>query len=155
MTFATLLAALLAPVAPAAPAADHKVIYSDIEGIRQTQERIGWSDSVTAGDTVYVSGVIAFTRSSDKGMEDAYNRAFDQLTAILNRAGVSWADVVEVRSFHTDPTAQIDAMAAVKRRFRAAPDPAWTAVGTSALLSPTGITEIALVAKLPAKEQRK
>lgn len=155
MTFATLLAALLAPAAPEAPAGDHKVIYSDIEAVRQTQERIGWSDSVTAGDTVYVSGVIAFTRGSDKGLEDAYVRAFDQLTAILTRAGVSWADVVEVRSFHTNPTAQIDAMAAVKRRYRAAPDPAWTAVGTSALLSPTGITEIALVAKLPAKEQRK
>lgn len=155
MTFATLLAALLAPAAPATPAADHKVIYSDVQAVRQTQERIGWSDSVTAGDTVYVSGVIAFTRPSDKGLEDAYVRAFDRLTAILTRAGVSWSDVVEVRSFHTDPTAQIDAMAAVKRRYRAAPDPAWTAVGTSALLSPTGITEIALVAKLPAKEQRK
>ena len=154
MTF-TILAALLAPAAPATPAADHKIIYSDVENVRRTQDRIGWSDSVTAGDTVYVSGVIAFTWASDKSLEEAYVRAFDELTKILGRAGVSWADVVEVRSFHTAPTAQIDAMAAVKRRYRAAPDPAWTAVGTSELLSPTGITEIALVAKLPAKEQRK
>jgi enamine deaminase RidA (YjgF/YER057c/UK114 family) len=85
-------------------------------------------------------------------MEDAYVRAFDQLTKILTRAGASWSDVVEVRSFHTNPTAQIDAMAAVKRRYRAAPDPAWTAVGTSGLLAASGITEIALVAKVPEKK---
>jgi hypothetical protein len=37
----------------------------------------------------------------------------------------------------------------VKRRYRAAPDPAWTAVGTSSLLASNGITEIALVAHRP------
>lgn len=143
-----LLAAALAPV-PAAPASDHKIIYSDNPGVRQFQDKIGWADAVVAGDIVYVSGVIASKRASDEGLEPAYTRAFDQLTQILARAGVSWADVVEVRSFHTDPNAQIDAMAAVKRRYRAAPDPAWTAVGTSGLLSPSGITEIALIAHRP------
>lgn len=144
----TLLAAALAPV-PAAPASDHKIIYSDNIGVRQFQDKIGWADAVVAGDIVYVSGVIASKRASDEGLEPAYTRAFDQLTQILARAGVTWADVVEVRSFHTDPNAQIDAMAAVKRRYRAAPDPAWTAVGTSGLLSPSGITEIALIAHRP------
>ena len=148
MTNWTLLALALAPV-PAAPAADHQIIYSDNESVRQVQERIGWADAVVAGDTVYVSGVIAGTRPGDQGLEPAYTRAFDTLTKILERAGVSWADVVEVRSFHTDPNAQIDAMAAAKRRYRAAPDPAWTAVGTSGLLASGGITEIALVAYKP------
>lgn len=148
MTIHILIAAALAQT-PAAPAPDHKIIYSDNPGTRQYQDKLGWADSVTVGDTVYVSGVIAGTRPGDDGLESAYTRAFDTLTKILARAGVTWADVVEVRSFHTDPTAQIDAMAAVKRRYRAAPDPAWTAVGTSGLLSPNGITEIALIAHKP------
>ena len=146
MTFSVLVAAMAAAAAPAAPSPAHTIIYSDNPGVRRAQDQIGWADSVTAGEVVYVSGVIASTRPADKGLEPAYTRAFDQLTRILKRAGVGWGDVVEVRSFHTNPTAQIDAMAAVKRRYRAAPDPAWTAVGTSALLSPTGITEIALIA---------
>jgi enamine deaminase RidA (YjgF/YER057c/UK114 family) len=150
MTALLLLAAALAPVA-AAPSPDHQIIYSDNPRARQMQDKIGWADSVTAGDTVYVSGVVAFTLPTDKSLEDAYTRAFDRLTKVLDRAGVSWADVVEVRSFHTDPNAQIDAMAAVKRRYRAAPDPAWTAVGTSGLLGNSGITEIALIAHKPAK----
>ena len=142
-------AALAQP--PAAPAPDHQIIYSDNARARQMQDQIGWADSVTAGDTVYVSGVVAFTLPADKGLEPAYTRAFDQLTRILQRAGVSWSDVVEVRSFHTDPNGQIDAMAAVKRRYRAAPDPAWTAVGTPGLLGSSGITEIALIARKPGK----
>ena len=149
MSLLPIIAAALAQAAPAAPAADHQIIYSDNPGVRAYQDKLGWADAVIAGDTVYISGVIAGTRPSDKGLEPAYARAFETLTNILRRAGVSWADVVEVRSFHTDPTAQIDAMAAVKRRYRTAPDPAWTAVGTSGLLSPNGITEIALIAHRP------
>ncbi len=149
MSLFPIIAAALVQSAPAAPAPDHRIIYSDNPRVRQTQDRIGWADAVVAGDTVYVSGVIAGTRPGDKGLEPAYTRAFDELTKILKRAGVSWAHVVEVRSFHTDPAAQINAMAAVKRRYRAAPDPAWTAVGTSGLLSPNGITEIALIAHRP------
>lgn len=144
-----LVSAALAQTA-AAPAPDHRIIYSDNPRARQMQDRIGWADSVTAGDTVYVSGVVAYTLPTDKGLEPAYTRAFDHLTKVLERAGVSWADVVEVRSFHTDPNGQIDAMAAVKRRYRAAPDPAWTAVGTSGLLGSSGITEIALIARKPS-----
>lgn len=147
-----LAAAALAQTAPAGPAKGHVIIYSDNPRAKAAQDRLGWADTVTAGDTVYVSGVIVFPLPADTGLEPAYTRAFDRLTQILNRAGVSWADVVEVRSFHTDPAAQIDAMAAVKRRYRTAPDPAWTAVGTSALLAPTGITEIALIAHKPKPE---
>ena len=150
MNHLILLAAALAQT-PAAPAPDHKIIYSDNAEVRQYQDQIGWADAVIAGDTVYVSGVIAGTRPNDEGLEPAYTRAFDTLTKILARAGVSWSDVVEVRSFHTDPSAQINAMAAVKRRYRAAPDPAWTAVGTSGLLARNGITEIALIAHKPKK----
>ena len=153
MTIIPFLAAALAH-APAAAAPDHRIIYSDIERVRKIQDQVGWADTVTAGDTVYVSGVIAYTLPTDKSMEDAYTRTFDRLTAILQRAGVTWSDVVEVRSFHTNPTAQIDAMAAVKRRYRAAPDPAWTAVGTSGLLSPNGITEIALIAHRPQAQPK-
>ena len=154
MSLFTMFAAALVQAAPAAPASDHQIIYSDNARVREFQDKIGWADTVTAGDTVYVSGVIAFTLPTDKSMEDAYTRAFDRLTAILKRAGVGWANVVEVRSFHTDPNAQIDAMAAVKRRYRAAPDPAWTAVGTSGLLAPNGITEIALIAHRPKAQTK-
>ena len=109
------------------------------------EDRLG-RRGVTNG-VVYMSG-LPDPFPADTDLDDAYTRAFEIL-GTLARAGVAWGDVVEVNSVHTDANAQIEAMAAVKRRYRAAPDPAWTAVGTSALLSPNGITEIALIAKLP------
>lgn len=148
IALAMIAAAALAQ-APIGPAPGHIVQYSSDAELNAMQERFGWSDSVTVDGTVYVSGVIAYVLAEDKGLEPAYTRAFDELTAVLKKAGVSWADVVEVRSFHTDPKAQFEAIAAVKRRYRAAPDPAWTAVGTSGLLDPRGKTEIALVARKP------
>jgi enamine deaminase RidA (YjgF/YER057c/UK114 family) len=149
MSVLPLLAALVQAAAPVPAAPGHRVIYPEDPRQRALQEQVGWAESVTAGDTVTVSGVIAYTLPTDQGLEPAFTRAFEQLTRALNRAGVSWADVVEVRSFHTNPTAQLDAMAKVKKRYRASPDPAWTAVGTSSLLMPNGITEIALVAHKP------
>jgi enamine deaminase RidA (YjgF/YER057c/UK114 family) len=107
---------------------------------------------VIAGDTIYVSGVIAASREGETSLEPAYDRAFQQLADILERAGASWADVVEIRSYHTDVHSQIGPMAASRRRFRTAPDPAWSAVGTSGLLNPAGLTEIALVARLPKEK---
>ena len=147
------IAAAALAVTPACALAQDRIIYSDIPQVKAMQEQLGWADAVVAGDTIYVSGVIAYTLPNDKGLEDAYERTFKRLGTILERAGASWADVVEVRSFHTDVNAQIDAMAAVKRRYRPAPDPAWTAVGTSGLLSPTGVTEIALTARVPKAKQ--
>lgn len=146
MSLLLVLAAAAQAVTPVPGSPDHKIVYPPDARQRALQERIGWAESVTAGDMVYVSGVIAYTLPADQGLEPAYTRAFTMLTAALQRAGVTWADVVEVRSYHTDPIAQLDAMAKVKKRYRASPDPAWSAVGTSALLMPTGITEIALVA---------
>ena len=99
-----------------------------------------------------VSGTLPATPQDVAISEEAARRTglkVGDRFAALQRAGVTWADVVEVRSYHTDPTGQLEAMAKVKKRYRASPDPAWSAVGTSALLMPNGITEIALVAHKP------
>jgi enamine deaminase RidA (YjgF/YER057c/UK114 family) len=64
---------------------------------------------------------------------------------------VSWDDVVELRTYHTDPNAQIEAFAKVKNRYMKSPPPAWSAIGTSGLLQPGALVEIAVVAHVPKK----
>jgi enamine deaminase RidA (YjgF/YER057c/UK114 family) len=100
---------------------------------RQLQEQIGWADAVVSNGVVYVSGVPAYLAPGEKDMENAFVRAFDAIGKTLQRAGVSWDDVVELRTYHTDPTAQIDAFAKVKSRYMKSPPPAWSAIGTSGL----------------------
>ena len=87
-------------------------------------------------------------KDGDVNLEAAYTRAFDRLTAILKKAGVSWDDVVDITTFHTDLKTQMPAIVAVKNKYVRAPFPAWTAVQVVRLIPDNGITEIKLVAKL-------
>ncbi len=142
------LAALMAGPAAALPAGT--VLMSENPAERAFQEKYGYADAVIAGDTVYLSGVVAGLAPGETDMTAAYERAFKRIGAILTRAGVGWADVVEITSYHTDVKAQLDPMAAVKNKYIKAPFPAWTAISVSRLLPDTGITEIKVIARRPA-----
>ena len=121
---------------------------------RQMQEQIGWADAVVSNGIVYVSGVPAYLAAGETDMEAAFARAFDAIGKTLERAGVSWDDVVELRTYHTDPGAQLAAFAKVKSRYIKSPPPAWSAIGTSGLLQPGALVEIAVVAHVPKKVAR-
>lgn len=142
------LLALAAVPARALPAGT--VLMSENAQERAFQEKYGYADAVIAGDMVYLSGVVVGLAPGETDPTAAYERAFRRIGAILARAGVSWADVVDITSFHTDVKAQLDPMAAVKNRYIKAPFPAWTAISVSRLLPDTGITEIKVIARRPA-----
>jgi enamine deaminase RidA (YjgF/YER057c/UK114 family) len=120
----------------------------DPERLKGEQEW-GYADAVVAGDTIYLSGVVAGLRDGETDLQVAYRRAFERIGAILQRAGASWDDVVDITSFHTDLTSQMPAIVAVKNQYIKAPFPAWTAIAVSRLIPGNGITEIKVVAKLP------
>jgi enamine deaminase RidA (YjgF/YER057c/UK114 family) len=118
----------------------------------------GWEDSyhewhytpvLVSGDTVIVSGIPA---AVGDGYEAKVRWMFEQLKAHLATAGVSMADVVELTSFHAQPksTEEFRAEFAVfaKIHHEYVPDhyPAWTAVGTTALLSKDAPVELRAVA---------
>ncbi|HZF95589.1 MAG TPA: Rid family hydrolase [Allosphingosinicella sp.] len=124
------------------------VFMSENEGGRRFQEATGYSDAVVAGDTIYLSGVVVGLREGED-LGAAYDRTYRQIAAILARAGAGWDDVVDMTSYHTDVTAQFDAMVAVHRRFVRAPFPAWTAIDVDRLVPAGGITEIKVVARRP------
>jgi len=150
----------LASVAVATPSAagaqarqQATVLMSEDEGERAFQERTGYADAVVAGDTIYLSGVVVGQREGEP-LDAAYERAYRRIGAILARAGASWDDVVDMTSYHTDITAQFEAMTAVHRRFVNPPFPAWTAIDVDRLIPERGITEIKIVARRPAAAAR-
>ena len=119
---------------------------------RRMQEQIGWADAIVSNGIVYLSGVPAYLGPGETDAEKAYVRAFDAMGKSLQRAGVSWDDVVSMTTYHMDPAAQLDTFAKVKARYMNAPPPAWSAVGTTALLQPGALVEIALIAHVPKKK---
>jgi enamine deaminase RidA (YjgF/YER057c/UK114 family) len=126
------------------------VLMSEDEGSRRFQEEWGYSDAIVAGDTIYLSGIVVGLREGDTDLVAAYDRAYREIGAILRRAGASWDDVVDITSYHTDVTAQMEAIVAVHRRYVTAPFPAWTAIDVDRLIPDRGITEIKIVARRPA-----
>lgn len=128
------------------------VIMPDDERVKALFTEWGFSDAVVTGDTVYLSGVVAALRPGETDLKLAYTRALDRLGIILGRAGVTWDDVVEMTTYHTDIPGQMPAFKEVKHLYVKAPFPAWTAIGITRLVPDNGITEIKLVAKLPKKK---
>ena len=57
-------------------------------------------------------------------------------------------DVIDITTFHTDLQRQLDTAVEVNKEIMGLPHPTWTAVGTTALASPDGVTEIKVVAHL-------
>ena len=142
---ATIAVAILA----AGPLAAKEVLMPEDEAARAFQAEVGFADAVIAGDTVYLSGVVAVPGPEETDGTAAYERAFQRIERTLIRAGVSWDDVVDLTTYHTDLAGQINEFATVKSRYIKAPFPAWTAIGISTLYDPAGLVEIKVVARKP------
>lgn len=120
-------------------------------GMEAVYEKIGYAPAIKVGDTVYLSGQIG----RDAAMQLVEDRdaqivqAFENLKRVLEAAGASLADVVDLTSFHTDMRDLPLFMQVRDRYFHAHPRSAWTAVGAHMLGgSPGYIVEIKAVAVL-------
>lgn len=149
---AALVGAGLAFAMPAAAREPAQVIVPEDESARAMFDRLGFSEAVIHGDTVYLSGVVAGT-AGGASEEEAYDRAFRYIAAMLERAGSGWDEVIDITTFHTDLPAQIDLFTAVKHRYVAAPFPAWTAIDVDRLLPDAALVEIKIVARLSAARE--
>lgn len=142
---------LFATSASAGTRQQSTVLLSEDPGERKFQQDWGYADAIVAGDTIYLSGVVAGLRNGETDLKLPYERAFTRIGDILKRAGAGWDDVVDITSFHTDLTTQMPAIVAVKNKYVVGPPPAWTAIEVVRLIPNTGITEIKIVAKLPKR----
>ena len=133
------------------------------ERAKKAYDEIKFAPARRVGDMLYVSGVIV-ARAPDEGTDpDSFKkqvrRAFTTLDTALKASGATFDDVVMINSFHVwegpdQPAPRREQLAMineVKSEFIKGPHPAWTAVGTTGLLAPTGIVEIQLIARIPPK----
>ncbi len=148
-----LLTAALEPAAAGAQArTSDTVLMSTHEAARADQERFGYADAVVAGDLLFLSGIVAGQAPGETSLVPAYERVFRIIGRILERAGASYGDVVDVTTYHTDITNQIQAYSEVQKRFLGTPPPAWTAIDVDRLLPEGGLTEIKIVARRPHRD---
>jgi enamine deaminase RidA (YjgF/YER057c/UK114 family) len=113
-------------------------------GHEDAYHRYGFAPAFVVGDTVHVSGIIG--RGPDGRVpndeRDEYDAIFRSLADVLEAAGASLADVVDLVSYHVDLHASLPAFLAAKAAALREPYPAWTAIGCTALAAPGAHVEL-------------
>ncbi len=109
-----------------------------------------YSAAIRSGDLLFVSGQVGSREdgSAEPVFEKQVQLAFDNLAAVLKAAGCTFDDVIDVTSFHTDPTNQFEAVNAARLKVIGSPPyPNWTALGVNWL---AGFDfEIKVIARIP------
>lgn len=104
------------------------------KGRQALYEQNTYSAAVRSGDFLFVSGQVGSREdgSPEPDFAAQVQLAFDNLQRVLEAAGASFDDIVDVTSFHTDPEAQFPIWLEAKARaFPEKPYPNWTAVGVT------------------------
>lgn len=108
----------------------------------------GVSQAVRVGDSVYLSGQVALGEDGVVGRGDPgaqVAQCFQNLAAVLNAAGSSMADVVQLTCYLTDAD-YYPAYSAAKQQWFATNPPASTTVIVAGLLHDDFLIEVAGVA---------
>lgn len=144
------------------PAPGGEVTIPDADAL-EAHDEWRYAAARRVGDTIYISGVIVNRRKNEGTDVAAFKvsarRALNRLKTILEAAGSDWQHVAMINSFHVwqgpnfsgGRDEQFQAFEDVIGEFVKSPYPAWTAVGTTGLLSDGGIIEVQLIAMPKAK----
>lgn len=116
-------------------------------------DKFSYSAAVRAGDFIYVAGQIGLNPDGTMPDDDEaqFRNAFERLKIILEEAGASLNDVVELVSYHVglQKEGHLASFMKVKDSFVSAPFPTWTILGIEGLARPGLVIEIKVVAYKP------
>jgi enamine deaminase RidA (YjgF/YER057c/UK114 family) len=115
-------------------------------------DRFGYSPAVKAGPFLYIAGQLGRDENLNavEGKEAQVVQAFENVKTVLTAAGLTFDDVVEMVTFHTD-LGDMQLIMNVRDRYFTNLDhlPTWTALGVTALAMPGLFVEIKCTALLP------
>ncbi|WIM71389.1 RidA family protein [Corynebacterium suedekumii] len=115
-------------------------------------ERTVYSYGVRAGDTLHISGMVAFdaeaTIVGEGDVEKQTEQVFQNMRAVVEQAGGTMADIVSTTTYLVDVADAPVVNAARARHFTGDVLPTHTVVGVAALARPQFLVEISAVAYL-------
>lgn len=120
------------------------------DGRQELYKTNRYSAAIRSGDLLFVSGQVGSREdgSPEPDLAAQIRLAFRNLEMVLDAAGCTVRDVVDVTSFHVDPESHVELMLSIKDEVFPGPDyPNWTAVGVTWL---SGFQfEIKAIARIP------
>ena len=124
----------------------HVVIPKDM---KLMYEQVHFAPGVRSGRHLFCSGQTGSGADGKLDPDPAVQiaQAFENVGAVLKKAGVSFDDLVEITSFHVGLNEHIGVFMQVKDGYVKEPYPAWTAVGVTELAF-GALVEIKVTARL-------
>lgn len=123
------------------------IIPSDL---RVKYDRWHFSPAMASGGFLFVSGCTG-TRpdgTNSKDVKEQFEQAFRTIEKTLAEADLTFADVVEMTTYHVGLKVHFSEFVQVKDEFIKEPYPAWTAIGVSELAADGALIEIKVTAKM-------
>lgn len=118
----------------------------------EAAQRTVYSYGVRAGNTLYISGMVAFGADGsivgEDDVEAQTEQVFTNLRSVVEEAGGTLADIVSTTTYLTDVASAPVVNAARARHFTGPVKPTHTVVGVAALARPQFLLEISAVAHL-------
>ena len=114
----------------------HKTVINN-PGAEKSSQRWSFSQGVKVGDILYISGQVGRGPAGEVP-EDVAGQAriaLSKIKQVVEQAGGTLDDVVELLTFHTDMN-ELPQFAEMKSEFFTKDFPAWTAIGAAAIGSP-------------------
>lgn len=113
-------------------------------GMENIYDTYHYAPGILVGDTLYISGQVG--RDEDlnvvEGVEEQFAQAFDNVAKVLDAAGASFDDVVELETWFTDSMADLKTFLAVKDRYFTNRYPTWTGFAVKGFSMPGILVEI-------------
>jgi enamine deaminase RidA (YjgF/YER057c/UK114 family) len=120
--------------------------------MKDVQERFRYAPGVKAGPFLFMAGQLGRDDQLNviENKEAQFARAFENVEKVLEAAGASFDDVVDMITYHTDMR-DLQLFITVKDRYFTNLErlPTWTAIGVAALAMPGLFAEIKCTALLP------
>lgn len=118
-------------------------------GMQGAYDHMHFAPGLKVGNTVYVSGQAGIRPDGKVAdtLEEQLDLCFQKIQRVLEAAGATLDDVVELVSYHVgNMAADAPTIFAVKDKYFTRDYPAWTAAGISGLAMPGLLVEIKAVA---------
>ena len=121
---------------------DRKVIIPP--GMENIFDTYHYAPGILIGNTLYLSGQVG--RDKDlkvvEGTEAQFVQAFENVKTVLEAAGATFDDVVELETWFTDSMADLKTFLAVKDRYFTNRYPTWTGFAVKGFSMPGILVEI-------------
>ncbi|MCV3274073.1 RidA family protein [Roseobacter sinensis] len=114
------------------------------EGMENIYDTYHYAPAIQVGDTLYLSGQVGRDENLNvvEGVEAQYIQAFENVQKVLNAAGATFSDVVELETWFTDSMADLKTFLKVKDRYFTDQYPTWTGFAVKGFSMPGILVEI-------------